>query len=485
MNKIILLTLCGVLLSLVVYSMIKSTYSINNYTHYQNKNFYKSIKPQNFALLLTMYNVENRKEMYMDIIKYYVDELNFPKNRLFIIDSSGNGIDETYVYNKNQLLYNQDDYKSYINNLTHAKGPSKYEILSLILLNKKFDFSQFNYVVKLTCKYKIPEIYTINDLTCNSVLLLQKNTDLDNIDIYQNTEILGIKGSEFAKVIDAIFKLSYNSNLSLEEIMMKLTKNISNCELPFLHNISNYKRNDKNVMTILSKPKIPKIIHKVLINDTNTFLMDNNVKEAQKSWINLNKEYILKLWNYSDCRLYLINNFPKKIIETFDNIVPYAYKCDFFRFCLIYKEGGWYSDWKEVCLKLNLLNNLEKEKVSIICFDDKNHSAKTSHQYIVNGFFGSSPNNPILRIAINTIIENVKNKYYGEDTLCPTGPGLLGKIINEYGIPTHGYFKNNYYYHKTLGKIIQHKCTHCTQTQEWKNGNNYPELWNRKQIYNQ
>jgi FkbM family methyltransferase len=227
---------------------------------------------------------------------------------------------------------------------------------------------------------------------------------------------------------------------------------------------------------------IPKIIHKVLLNHTGIIVIDNDIKEAQESWTKYNKDYTLKLWNFSDCREYLINNFPNIYIETFDNLIPYSYKCDFFRFCLIYNEGGWYSDWKEVCLVLNLLDNLSQDG-DIILFDDKNHKQKTPYQYTMTGFFGAIPKHYILKNTIDGIILNVKNKYYGRDCLYPTGPGILGEIVNKYSLKTLGYFDKNYYYHKKLGKIIEHKCKTCGQTQDWVNGNNYGKLWKEKKIY--
>jgi hypothetical protein len=495
MNKIlvcILIFLSVGLLSLIIYRIIKKNNN-DNYTDkytdkYPYKKFVKSVNPQNFALILTMYNVENRKEMYMDVIKYYVDELKFPKNNLYIVDSSGNGIDESYVYKNNQLVYNQDDYKEYINKLTRSTGPSKYEILSLELVSKKFDFSSFNYVVKLTCKYKIPEIYTINDTTCNSILLLQKNTDLDNFDIYQNTEILGIKGSEFVNVIDGIIKLSYNSILSLEEIMMKLAKNISNCELPFLSSISNYKRNDKNVIHILSKPNIPKIIHKVFINDDSTLFLDDEVVKVHNTWLNLNKGYTLKLWNKNDCRKYLINNFPKEIIKAFDKLIPYAYKSDFFRYCIIYKEGGWYSDWTQECYKYNLLKKLTNErKQPIVVFKDRcgyklEKTKPYKNDYISNGFFGASKESPILRECITKVIENVKNEYYGDNRILPTGPGLIGNIYCKYYILKDDKYYESIFYYIDKKKVIKTKIDRFF-SQNMPKGNDYRKLWKNKDIY--
>jgi hypothetical protein len=39
--------------------------------------------------------------------------------------------------------------------------------------------------------------------------------------------------------------------------------------------------------------------------------------------------------------------------------------------------------------------------------------------------------NAIMKQCIDAIVENVKTKYYGENPLCPTGPGLLGRFFTE------------------------------------------------------
>ena len=82
------------------------------------------------------------------------------------------------------------------------------------------------------------------------------------------------------------------------------------------------------------------------------------------------------------------------------------------------------------------------------------------------------------------IIDNVSNNYYGRDSLCPTGPGLFGEIVNNTYLKPCGFFDNNYYYDNILGKIIQHKCDECSKDQYWENGNSYYKLWVKKEIYN-
>ena len=205
--------------------------------------------------------------------------------------------------------------------------------------------------------------------------------------------------------------------------------------------------------------KIPKIINKVFLNDDNTLFINEHIIKAHNSWIQLNNGYNLKLWSKKDCRQFLINNFSIDVIQTFDNIIPYTYKCDFFRYCLIYKEGGWFTDWEEVCLINNLFEKLcINNNESLIYFTDKDRISlykKNNNKSIccaMTTFFGALPNNYILKNIIDNI---VKQKYYGQ---LSTDSYLFGNIIKYDNLSSScGHYKQNFYYHKNFGKIIQHK----------------------------
>ena len=279
-----------------------------------------------------------------------------------------------------------------------------------------------------------------------------------------------------------------NDNIRTDDYFKKYDWNdIEDIEL------SNIKYNiTSNITSNISTQKFPKVIHKVFLDNNGTYNIDENTKKAHNSWKTLNNGYTLKLWNKKECREYLIKHFPRIVINTFDNLIPYAYKCDFFRYCVLYIEGGWYSDWNEVCLINNLLDKLcINNAQSIIYFTDKDgislsKNSITSKKYIycaMNGFFGSVPRNRILKNVIDQIILNVQNKYYGDNRLEPTGPVLFGKEIQKYfNTYSCGYYTNNYYYHNNFGKVIKHKI--IDNKQNYKDGNNYTDLWNKKNIYN-
>ena len=233
-----------------------------------------------------------------------------------------------------------------------------------------------------------------------------------------------------------------------------------------------------------SNNSIPKIIHKIYIQHDGSIPdnLDENIKKAHQSWIDKNPDYDIKYWSLNDCKKFLKENYPPVYLETLNSLKPYSYKCDFARYCIVYKYGGWYSDWKEVCLIDNLLDTLSTE--NFICFYDKGSKHVIDNNCVMTSFFGRKKNHFILKDCIHSIIKNVNSNFYGDDPVDPTGPCLFGKEIKKHDIKKYGYFGDGgYYYHDILGKIVKHKCNDCGYTQNWVNGNNYIELWKNKQIY--
>jgi len=231
---------------------------------------------------------------------------------------------------------------------------------------------------------------------------------------------------------------------------------------------------------------IPKVIHKIYIQHDGTIPtnLDENIKEAHQSWIDKNPGYQIKYWSLNDCRDYLRNNFPPIYLKTLDGLKPYAYKCDFMRYCIVYNEGGWYSDWKQVCLVDNLLDQLS-ELEEFICFYDNGISYTRKNKCVQNAFLGSIKNHPVLKDSMNNIIENVRIKFNGNNALDITGPCLLGKLINKYNIKPCGELNLDFYfYHKNI-QIIRHKCSKCGIDQNWKNGNDYVLMWRKRDVYKQ
>lgn len=253
--------------------------------------------------------------------------------------------------------------------------------------------------------------------------------------------------------------------------------------------------NKSNYGNSSSLKSIPKVIHKVYIQNSGNIpefpLHPPKLNEAHDSWKVMNPDYILKYYSLNDCREYLKKHFEDSdFLQTFDCLNAYAFKCDFFRYCVLYIEGGWYSDWKQKCLKYNLLNELDNYKTSdIVLFEDLDANDNIYKTYIQNNFIGAIKNNLFLKESINEIINNVKYRYYFKQHprgLMITGPGHLRKIYNtnNYKFKFSGYYtKNKLYVDRKC--VITHKIDTLDINKDYNgNGNYYEHMWNNNKIFN-
>lgn len=126
------------------------------------------------------------------------------------------------------------------------------------------------------------------------------------------------------------------------------------------------------------------------------------------------------LYDDDDCRLFIQNNFDVSVLNAYNSLVPGAYKADLWRLCILYKYGGIYLD-----IKLNCINGFR-----LIELTERNHYVKDRpNNSIFNSLIASEAGNKFLLRGINKIVENVKNRYYGNCPLSPTGPVMLGSLI--------------------------------------------------------
>lgn len=93
------------------------------------------------------------------------------------------------------------------------------------------------------------------------------------------------------------------------------------------------------------KKKIPKVITKVFLQKSggipNVSEMGESLVSAHKSWAELNPGYKVQYFDLKACRDYLAMYFHPVFLRAFDCLMPFAFKVDFFRMVIVYREGGW------------------------------------------------------------------------------------------------------------------------------------------------
>lgn len=174
--------------------------------------------------------------------------------------------------------------------------------------------------------------------------------------------------------------------------------------------------------------------------------MLNNIMSMKNS----NPEFNYYFFDDNDCEAFIEKNFPPDVLQSFRSLIPGAYKADLWRYCVLYKLGGIYIDVKYHLLRPFRLIHLTKQEHWVLDADNNG---------VYNALMVCKPGNPILLKAIEDIVQNVKNRFYGTSCLEPTGPLLLSK-----------YFTTNEKNHFDLNHVFI------------SNFNNRYILWNRNPI---
>lgn len=175
----------------------------------------------------------------------------------------------------------------------------------------------------------------------------------------------------------------------------------------------------------LSLIKSPNKIHQIMIVNGGDIppkfpeLFEINSKEIR----DLHRNIPYKMWSGNDVRELIESEFDHDVLNSYDSLIPYAYKCDLARLCVLYIEGGLYVD-----LGVKLLREFKiPQEIEFSTFRDLYQ--ETNGFMMQNGLIFSEKKRPELLYAIKWIVQNCKDHYYGLNSLYPTGPLQLGRAV--------------------------------------------------------
>ena len=207
------------------------------------------------------------------------------------------------------------------------------------------------------------------------------------------------------------------------------------------------------------------------------------MRENYNFLVESNPEITCHLYDEEDCRTFIKDNFNPDVLESYNSLIPCAYKADLWRYCVLYINGGFYMD-----IKFGCVNNFK-----FISLSEKEYFVRDRPENCVyNGLMVCKPRNNILFNTIRQIVKNVKNKYYGLCSLYPTGPALLGKyFLNEKIKEFEICFKDSFIENKLNEMYIVYnnqiilKCynEYRKEQQQFQQKKYYTELWFNKNIY--
>lgn len=135
-----------------------------------------------------------------------------------------------------------------------------------------------------------------------------------------------------------------------------------------------------------------------------------------------NPEFDFFIYTESECSDFISANFDTEVYNAYHSLKPSAYKSDLWRYCVMYIHGGIYLDVKFKCMAP--LNDIIKDNKTIFLDD-------LFEKQVAQGILIANPKESIFLKCIYKIVDNVKTKFYGLNTLHPTGPQFIGELIYE------------------------------------------------------
>lgn len=168
---------------------------------------------------------------------------------------------------------------------------------------------------------------------------------------------------------------------------------------------------------------IPKIIHQTFINQ-NCVDACPTLKKCQDIIKKLHPDFDYRFYNdSSDIHNYIKTNFHERYYEAFSKLPKKIMKLDFFRYFVMYHEGGMYADMDYFFRKpFNLLEE------SCVLANEWNNT------YIGNCLFASEPRHSFWKQVIDVLFEYEKNiiKIKKKPVLRVSGPPFLTSQYNKF-----------------------------------------------------
>jgi len=170
------------------------------------------------------------------------------------------------------------------------------------------------------------------------------------------------------------------------------------------------------------------LIPKKIFQSWKTKNLPKNIAENSQKIRELNPEYEYYLFDDNDCREFILKHFGINYANAFDELIPGAFKCDFWRYTVMYIIGGVYIDADMTPLvPFREMFTDQDEFVSII------DRVVGGIPGIFQSFLACRPGHPIMRDSMELSFYNIVSKrsnLLGLNTLSITGPGVVAIAVN-------------------------------------------------------
>jgi hypothetical protein len=122
-------------------------------------------------------------------------------------------------------------------------------------------------------------------------------------------------------------------------------------------------------------------------------------------------------------REFFEREFPPNYLEAYDQLLPKAFKADFWRYAVLYKYGGVYADSK-MTLLVPLRQLIRPQDRVLLTVSDADN--------IAIAFMAFEPGHPLLKDILDRIVDMVSRRDKSTHPLALTGPLLAAAAMRSH-----------------------------------------------------
>ena len=173
-------------------------------------------------------------------------------------------------------------------------------------------------------------------------------------------------------------------------------------------------------------PPSPVYLHQVLITDhpDPETLLPPDLQENVRSLRACYPRATYRLWNTPAVEALMRERFEPEVLTCFRALSGFSSKCDLARMCIVYTQGGLYSD-----IGLRHFHNVAPpDSFGIVAFQDLQTGAPLWCA-VSAAILWCQAGRPEPRIAIDLILQNWRDRYYGPLPVYVCGPVVFGAAL--------------------------------------------------------
>lgn len=166
---------------------------------------------------------------------------------------------------------------------------------------------------------------------------------------------------------------------------------------------------------------IPKILHRTI--KCFRRLQDTQMGQYRQIWEDMG--IVVKDYTDQDVDHYVESFLAKRDFEVYKSLVPMCLRTDIWRLCVLYREGGIYSD---IHIKpLSSINGLFDKEIDHVFVIDNTSSKKRAY----NAFMMAKPGSMLIWKVLQRAMLHIRERIYPYNVLDITGPGVLGFVLRK------------------------------------------------------